>query len=199
MRMKGWQSTIDNLLQSDAFPKNSNAKVLELGSGAGDSLLPLAEKGYQVTGIEISPTAVSWAREKFDVKGLNGNFVEGNIAKPLPFFNEYFDAILDAACLHCIIGFDRDKVLNEVRRVLKPGGFLLISHMVNDPHELSAEFSFNSTKRVQERGGIPYRSMPTYEYLADELMSNGFKIIKTSIRQNPWWDHAEFWCSKSNN
>ena len=194
-RMKGWQATVDVLLASNFFPA-SDARILELGSGAGDSLLPFANKGYSVSGIEISPTAVQWANEKFEALGHKASFVQGSIVEPFPFANNSFDVVMDAACLHCIIGTDRFLAFKEIHRVLRPSGFLLISHMVNDPRQLGAEMKFNSDTRTQERSGLPYRSMPTLDQLISEMSSADFKINHKIVRNNSWWDHAELWCSK---
>lgn len=195
-RMQGYRSTIRLLLNSDFFPKKG-AQILELGSGAGDSLIPLAKKEYMVTGIEISLSGVQWAKEKFEKLGLNARFIHGNIAEAFPFDDDVFDAVLDAACLHCIIGCDRNKALKESFRVLKKGGFFLVSHMVNDPRELNAETVFNPINRVQEFKGFSYRTMPTFLQLCDEIRLAGFDIVKKIVRQNSWWDHAEIWCLKS--
>lgn len=193
-RMAGWQATLDRLFHSGLFP--SSGSVLELGSGAGDSMIPLAERGYCVTGVEISPTDVEWAREKFADRKLQGRFVLGNIAESLPFASSSFDVVLDAACLHCIVGVDRVTALREVNRVLRSQGFLLISHMVNDPRSPSAELRFDSARRVLTREGVPYRSIPRLECLIEEVEEAGFQIVEQSVRDNPWWDHAELWCRK---
>jgi SAM-dependent methyltransferase len=116
-RMAGWQATVDALLGSSLFP--SHGDVLELGSGAGDSLMPFAEAGYRVTGIEISRAAVAWAEEKFATRGLAASLHVGNIAHGLPFAAASFDVVIDAACLHCIIGEDRARVFAAAHRVLR--------------------------------------------------------------------------------
>ncbi len=195
-RMLDWNATINRLLACEVFPKK-NASILEIGSGAGDSLLPLAKYGHDVTGIEISPTAVTWAKEKFKEQKLTGSFIIGDLAKGLPFADSLFDVVLDAACLHCLINEDRKKTLREVQRVLKPNGFFLVSHMVNDPKEMEAGLVFNTKDRTQERDGVVYRSMPTYDQLIEDVTHAGFEIIHVSLRENPWWDHAELWCTTS--
>jgi ubiquinone/menaquinone biosynthesis C-methylase UbiE len=195
-RMQGWNATVETLTSSTTFPK-SGAKILELGSGAGDSLIPFAQKGYDVTALEISPTGLQWAVEKFSTHGLRGIFVQHNLAEPLPFEDASFDVVLDATCLHCLIGTHRNDALKEVHRVLTKGGFFLVSHMVNDPRELGEETTFNAATRIQERDGAPYRSMPTFTQLTNELNSTGFKIIREEVRSNSWWDHAEIWCVKT--
>ena len=67
----GWadvETITDNLaklgttLTADYFPKDG--RVLELGCGAGDLSLELAARGYEVSGVDIAPTAIEWAQDK---------------------------------------------------------------------------------------------------------------------------------------
>ena len=197
-RMAGHRATLESLFLSPFFPgPGSNIKILELGSGAGDSLMPLAEKGYQVTGLEISPTAVEWGRKKLLSLDFEAQILVGNVAEKFPFEDKSFAAVIDSACLHCIIGGDRLKALSESYRVLRLGGFMLVSHMVNDPRELPATAYFDSVTRTQVLDGVSYRYMPKSETLADEIEKSGFKIVKQLVKENSWWDHAEFWCLKN--
>ena len=59
-------------------PENNDSSLISMAtytlekgkSGGGDVSLRVAQYGYEVTGVEISPTAVEWAKEKFDDLGL---------------------------------------------------------------------------------------------------------------------------------
>ena len=57
-----WRKEMLDLIASGDLPESG--KLLELGCGAGDVSLLFAERGYQVTGIDISTTAIEWAKEK---------------------------------------------------------------------------------------------------------------------------------------
>ena len=60
-------------LERESFPKPP-AKMLELGCGNGmSSCLLMARKGYEVHGVDISETAIAWAREWFTESALSGS------------------------------------------------------------------------------------------------------------------------------
>ena len=70
--------TLDRL-ERETFPKPP-ARVLELGCGNGmSSSLWMARKGYEVHGIDISETAIAWAREQFAANAVAGSFRQGNV------------------------------------------------------------------------------------------------------------------------
>jgi ubiquinone/menaquinone biosynthesis C-methylase UbiE len=195
-RMLGWQATVDRLIQSGIFPE-PGSKLLELGCGAGDSLLPFAERGFEVTGVDFSETAIRWAREKFAGRRLPARFLERDVVDLEGLVAGEFEAVIDGACLHCVVDeTSRQRSLREALRVLRPGGFFLVSHMIDVPRELPANVHYDPGIRAQIHQGIPYRYMPSLEQLRDELEAWGCEILREDIRRNPWWDHGELWCRK---
>ncbi len=167
---------IDEFTSHPIFPRSGD--LLELGSGAGDMSLLLSKKGYSVAGIEISPTAIEWARKKAKKKSLDIKFIEGNVIALTPFNNAMFDIVFDAHLMHCIIGDDRHKVFSEVYRVLKPGGLFFINTMCspirNDP---TLEANYNEESKVMMLNGIAQRYLASPEDILDEVWHHGF-IVK---------------------
>lgn len=74
---KAWSAEILEVIASGVFP--GSGKILELGCGAGDVALLFAERGYQVCGIDIAPSAIEWAREKALKLGLKADFKVGDV------------------------------------------------------------------------------------------------------------------------
>ncbi len=101
---------------------NPHTKVLDLACGKGTSALVLSrEFGCQVVGIDLSSKNVAIANQKafqFDLTAKL-SFQVAN-AQKLPFPNESFDAII-SECSFCIFT-EKNTVIQEVYRVLKPGG-----------------------------------------------------------------------------
>lgn len=101
-------------------------KVLDVSSGRGtQSIFYAREYGANVTGIDISEEMVETARKNAAKEGM-GDKVKFQTAdsQNLPFGNNVFDVVIN----ECAVGIpdDSQKVLNEMVRVVKPGGKILI-------------------------------------------------------------------------
>ncbi|MGH7678389.1 MAG: class I SAM-dependent methyltransferase [Gemmatimonadaceae bacterium] len=102
--------------------------VLDVGSGTG-TLAIVAKRQVGPTGVvhgvEPSPAMLARARHKAGKAGLDVRFVEG-VAESLPFADARFDAVLSTVMLHHLGSAARPVAVAEMRRVLKPGGRLLV-------------------------------------------------------------------------
>lgn len=102
-----------------------NGNCLDLGCGAGNEAVFLAQLGYQVTGIDFSANAIEIAKEVAKFKNANVTWIKGMVTNTsLP--SNSFDYINDRACFHHIIESERKQYANEVYRLLKPAGLILI-------------------------------------------------------------------------
>jgi 2-polyprenyl-3-methyl-5-hydroxy-6-metoxy-1,4-benzoquinol methylase len=181
-------------LERDHFPRPP-AKVLELGCGNGMSSSQwMARRGYEVHGTDISEVAIAWAGEAFAENGLSGSFRQGSVCDMPSFAEESFDVVIDGACLHCLIGNDRARCLQEIRRILRPEGVFVVSSMCGLPKSDEARASFDLRTGQLLRDGRPYRTLKPLDVLARELMDSGFEVRDTSVSVNPWWDHVTMTC-----
>jgi len=97
--------------------------VLDAASGSGYGADFLAKHARMVYGIEINDHAFQWAREYY--AGPRIIFVQADLNKPLPFLDGQFDLITSFETLEHVA--DQNTMLYEFRRVLKPGGTVIIS------------------------------------------------------------------------
>lgn len=100
-------------------------KALDICCGMGTNALYMAEKGFQVQRVDISPKAIEYAQKKAERAGLEIPFSVEN-AVYLPFEDEQFDFVFDMGCFHHILAEDRERFLRGVHRVLRPGGKYLV-------------------------------------------------------------------------
>jgi SAM-dependent methyltransferase len=106
----------------------AQVRLLEVGSGAGANLWFMAREGFCVHGIEGSETAVRLTCERLDRecpawRAAGGQVQTGDFA-PLPYPDDYFDAVLDVVAI-CYSSFeDAQRAYAELSRVTKPGGRL---------------------------------------------------------------------------
>lgn len=111
-----------------AFLRQSNAKdVLDLGTGLGRNLIPLLAAGFKVSGIDIAQYGLKQLNELLESNNLSANLTCGDIYEKLPYKDNSFDSIISIQVLQH--NFE-DKILstiNEMKRVLKPGGSIFIT------------------------------------------------------------------------
>ena len=111
-------------------------KVLDVGCAMGSNLIPFADMGCDVHGIDIHPDISNNAKKIMKHRGYEGiDFKEGS-NRNIPFPDNSFDLITSINTLH----YEKNEedmmlALNEFQRVLKPGGGLYIS-TVGPKHDI---------------------------------------------------------------
>jgi ubiquinone/menaquinone biosynthesis C-methylase UbiE len=108
----------------------AGSDVLEVAPGPGYFAIELAKRGnYRITGLDISQTFVEIARKNAAQNGVAVDFRKGNTAS-MPFANESFHFLL---CRAAFKNFAQPvQALDEMYRVLKPGGHALIIDLRKD-------------------------------------------------------------------
>jgi ubiquinone/menaquinone biosynthesis C-methylase UbiE len=103
-------------------PDRSRVRILEVGCGPGSGASWFcAREGFALSGIDASPAAIERSRARFREEGLSGEFVLGDV-NALRWPDATFDAVLDVVCLACNTEEETAEIVNEIHRVLKPGG-----------------------------------------------------------------------------
>ena len=97
-------------------------RVIDLGCGAGNYAVYLAERGFEVTGVDISPAAIAIAGKNADKKGLKCNFFVADVVEELEKVKQTWDFAYDWGLLHHIAPEQRHKYVENVYRVLNPSG-----------------------------------------------------------------------------
>jgi cyclopropane fatty-acyl-phospholipid synthase-like methyltransferase len=104
------------------------SRVLDLGCGAGTDLLYLAEKGFEVTGVDFSPSAASNAEDLLQSKGFTGKIYIDNLFDKITTFKPgEFDAVIAIKALE----YTDDETLfvdaiSQVADVLVENGLFLL-------------------------------------------------------------------------
>src|SRR6266849_1229025 len=158
----------------------NNGSVLDVGSGTGENALYLAEKGFAVTGVDLTNRAIAAARAKAAERKLKVDFQEGN-ALSLDFKDSVFDNVIDSGLFHTCPDDDRPVYAREVSRVLaRRGKYFMLCFSEKEPT------NWGGPRRVT-RKEIESTFSPLFDinYIRDALFAtrvhnNGGKAYLTS-------------------
>ncbi|MHC3824060.1 class I SAM-dependent methyltransferase [Pseudomonas sp. G3-19] len=113
------------------LPENTDAKILDLGSGSGRDALSLARRGYQVTAIEPSVNMLALARKKNSHKNIR--WVNDCLPNLFSLNQNTFDFVLLSAVWMHIKPDEREIALKRISDLLKDGGRLAITLRIGPP------------------------------------------------------------------
>ena len=106
-------------------------RILDAGCGSGPLFAALRDRGAIVTGFDKSAGMLELARRRL---GDDADLQVADLGRPLPFPDGAFDDVIASLVLHYLE--DWGPALAELRRVLKPGGRLIVS--VDHPFALTS-------------------------------------------------------------
>lgn len=155
--------------------------VLEIGFGTGCTLVEIAKSVGETGesyGIDITPEMVNLAEKRLKRERLTSRveLSEGD-AKNMPYEDNMFNAVYMASVLELFDTPDIPKVLQEIKRVLKPEGRIGIVSIPQEGYENSIVLNLYEWL---------YRKFHKYAtcrpiYVEDSLKEAGYKIIKTQV------------------
>ncbi len=110
---------LHHLLRLVDFNAYRGKRVLEVGCGAATDLARFARGGAIVTGVDLSRSAIELARTNLEQQGLQADLREAD-GERLPFPDDAFDLVY----AHGVVQYtlDGQRLVDECRRVLRPGG-----------------------------------------------------------------------------
>jgi len=112
------QRKVSTALELAGFAKGS--KILDVGSNMGQYTSLLAEKGYEMTGIDISGKSIEMAKKNADALKLGIDYYQADAEDLSLFADESFDGVVSFSVLRYVPNLD--KALREIYRVTRKGG-----------------------------------------------------------------------------
>lgn len=154
----------------------ATGRTLEVAIGTGRNL-ELFPPDLELSGIDLSPAMLAIARRRAESLGRSVDLREGD-AESLPFPDDTFDSVV------CTLGLcavpDVDTAVAEMRRVLRPGGrLLLLDHVrpTSTPLRWLLRSVEAASRRLQPNSGERFLRRP-----ADHLPQHGFRIDEGEMR-----------------
>lgn len=166
-------------------------RVLDIGCGDAGVLIALAEAGAHAHGIEPFEPSVARGRVRAEEHGVSVDLRAG-LAETLPFADATFDLVLLDNVLEHVQ--DRERTLDEIARVLRPGGVLYLvtpkpfalHSLVSDPHYAMAglvllprplqKWYFERVRGGGE-GNYGVGWIPTRRWVLARLRERGFELL----------------------
>jgi ubiquinone/menaquinone biosynthesis C-methylase UbiE len=122
-----WDSEIVPPEVVDLIAAYPPGHALDLGCGSGTSSLALARAGWIVHGVDFAPHAIRMARQKARIAGLSVDFIVGDVTRlPDMVRDTPYDLVLDIGCFHGLTTRRRGIYLNNLEKLLTPGGIWLL-------------------------------------------------------------------------
>lgn len=169
-------------------------RALDLGCGTGRNAMALAATGIHVTAMDFSPAALELAASRPGAELID--FIQGDVTDALPMPTGSCDLVTDIfVYFHQLSDSQRASYRSEIRRVLAPGGVVLLSlataedeYYAGCPSLDTGELTSVSLKwdPVAEVGNI----LPTEEEIVRELSAD-FEVVMTWRKHKHGVMHGE--------
>jgi len=129
------ESPPDALVELVKSGKVDICKAIDLGCGFGHYTIYMASFGFDMTGVDVSPTAIKIARENAKKRDVRCHFIVADVLGDLGETEETYDFAYDWELLHHIFPEGRKRYVENVSKILNPQGqYLSVCFNEKDPH-----------------------------------------------------------------
>src|SRR5579885_1053040 len=156
-----------------------NARLLDVGCGAGQLSFIAARAGARVTGCDISTNWIEKARQRAAAEGLNITFEEGD-AEALPYRDGEFDVV--ASLIGAMFAPRPELVAAEMTRVCRPGGMIAMANWT--PSGFVGQMFKTIAKHIAP-SGMPSPVLWGDEATVRERFRNGIANLQCEVRSYP--------------
>lgn len=175
------------------FNKNRVRRILDLGCGSGRHVIFLAKKGFDVYGIDIAKHGIEIAKKWLKEEKLEAILKVSDIYARLPYEDNFFDAIISIKTLHHGKIEDIRRLINEMKRILRPGGLIFITIRKEVTKKYIPKEKLHGIKIIAPRTyiilGGPEKGMPHYRFNRKILKKEfkNFKIVDFWIEPESYY------------
>lgn len=139
---QSYDKLLDTVVAACPTPQTVPPAVLDIGIGTGNLSIRLAKAGFHVVGVDQSREMLAAAKRKLpQVKMRLGDFMN------LPFDNNRFDVIASTYAFHHLNEKEKEIALDEMLRVLKPKGTIVIGDMMFESEETKKQLMSRMTQK----------------------------------------------------
>jgi demethylmenaquinone methyltransferase/2-methoxy-6-polyprenyl-1,4-benzoquinol methylase len=169
-------------------------QVLDLAGGTGDLtrlMAPAVGPSGHIVLSDINAAMLENGRRRLLDKGVSGNvsFALAN-AEQLPFANNRFDLVTMAFGLRNVT--DKQRALNAIFRVLKPGGRMLVLEFSKPVAALKPVYDFYSFNVLPKLGQLIARDAPSYRYLAESIRMHPDQPTLQAMMEHAGFERCDY-------
>lgn len=175
--MWGFEPAKSAILANEFFLERSVKNILIPGFGYGRNAQLFKENGMNITGIEISATAIEMARKHY---GPDMTIYHGSVTD-MPFDHQQYDGIFCYALIHLLDAAERAKLIRDCYNQLSKGGYMIFT-VISKAAPTYGKGTLLGKDRYEQFGGV---NMFFYDEAAirDEFSSAGLSAI-TEVTEN---------------
>jgi SAM-dependent methyltransferase len=172
------------------YEKFAGERVLDVGCGNGYVLSRYAAAGAITHGVDLTEAGIGLCRRRFELAGLRGRFTVGS-AEDLPFPSQSFGLVCSMGVLHHTPRTER--AVGEIRRVLRPGGRLIVMFYHRNSFHYRVLFPFRRLfagkslqQSINEVDGVGNPKGDVYSRRELRALLEGFNDLEMFAGVLPW-------------
>jgi ubiquinone/menaquinone biosynthesis C-methylase UbiE len=174
--------------------------VYDHGCGAGRHLVYLAREGFETYGSDISDNALKRAEEWLTREGLHAEVKKSDMTI-IPYPDEFFGGVVSAYVIQHNTRANMQKAINEIYRVLRPGGLLYITFISTGSHRCGNGVMIEPNTFIPDTGedrGVPHHFCDRAD--VEDLLKQ-FHMIKIELneKKDERWIHHSHWLVMAEN
>jgi cyclopropane fatty-acyl-phospholipid synthase-like methyltransferase len=150
-------------------------KILDVGCAVGIAMSVLERRGFQVSGIEISPSMAKYAKKR----NPNSRVIVSDFLNTE--FNEKFDGVLAFAFIHLFPKTEVMQIFKKIKLILNPGGVALLSSTESIESKEGWYVKDDFTKKKKR-----FRKFWTEKELEESLVNAGFRKVALKKFNDPY-------------
>lgn len=196
--MWGWEPAGSVRKTFELFKKHEIDNILIPGFGYGRNAKYFIDNGINVTGIEISETAIDIAKKHFD-KSIK--IYHGSVSS-MPFDKEFYDGIFCYSLIHLLNEKERVKLIQDCYNQLKPNGYMIFVTISK------SDFRFGQGVEISKNTFEPWKGLTLFFYDSDSIKEDfeNYGLVEAEEISEPEIDlndkpKQKFWyivCKKEN-
>jgi hypothetical protein len=150
------------------------ARAIIVGCGLGDDLEVLRQHGFDVSGFDVAPSAIEWARRRFPDQA--DRFFAANLLELPRSLVGAFQLVFEAYTVQALPESVRDIAIDAVASLVAPGGTLLVVASARDEDEHPGNLPWPLTRSQLARFGEAGLRELRFEDIADSPLRRQFRV-----------------------